>query len=155
MHLSPGYSTNDFFIAYDSHVYIRGVPANVHSDKGSQLVAAGKEVMNVDWETVTKRCSARGTTWIFSPAGAQWRNGAVEIFVKKFKKSFELLYSNTRRNFAEMACAVKRISSILNDRPLSIQKSIKAYADADFLTPITPNMPLGGGVLGFELPYYR
>ena len=90
-------------------------------------MAAGKEVMNVDWETATKRCSASGTTWIFTPAGAQWRNGAVEIFAKKFKKSFELLYSNNRLNFAEMACAVKRISSILNDRPLSIQKSIKAY----------------------------
>jgi hypothetical protein len=50
MHLAPGYSTADFFIAYDSHVYDRGVPANVHSDKGSQLVAAGKEVMDVDWK---------------------------------------------------------------------------------------------------------
>ena len=59
MHLSPGYSTNDFFITYDSHVYIRGVPANVNLDEGSQLVAAGKEVVNVDWETVTKRCSAK------------------------------------------------------------------------------------------------
>ena len=100
--------------------------------------------MNVDWDIVAKRCSARGTTWDFAPAGAQWRNGAVEIFVKKFKKSFELLYSNTRLNFAEMGCAVKRISSILNDRPLSIQKSAKPYPDTDFLTPLTPNMLLTG-----------
>ena len=144
MHLAPGYSTDDFFIAYDSHVYVRGVPATVHSDKGSQLVAAGKEVMNVDWDTITKRCSAKGTTWNFTPAGAQWRNGAVETFVKKFKKSFEVLYSKTRLNFAEIACAVKRISCILNERPLSVQKSVKAYADTDFLTPITPNMLLTG-----------
>ena len=68
-------------------------------------MAAGKEVINVDWETVTKRCSAKGTTWIFTPAGAQWRNGAVKIFVKKFNKSFELLYSNIPLNFAEMACS--------------------------------------------------
>ena len=70
-------------------------------------MAAGKEVINVDWETVTKRCSAKGTTWIFTPAGAQWRNGAVKIFVKKFNKSFELLYSNIPLNFAEMACSEK------------------------------------------------
>ena len=100
--------------------------------------------MDVDWDLVTKRCSAKGTTWNFAPAGAQWRNGAVETFVKKFKKSFELLYSNTRLNYAEMACALKRISSILNDRPLSIQKSAKPYPDTDFLTPITPNMLLTG-----------
>ena len=98
----------------------------------------------MDWKTVTKQCSARGKTWIFTPAGAQWHNGAVEIFVKNFKKSFVLLYNNTRLNFAEMFCAVKHISCILNDRPLSIQKSIKAYPDADFLTPITPNILLTG-----------
>ena len=74
--------------------------------------------MNVDWETVSKRCSANGTDWIFSPARGQWRNGAVETFVKKFKKSYEILYSNTRLTFAEMACAMKRIAYILNERPL-------------------------------------
>ena len=73
MHLAPGYSTDDFFIAYDSHVYDRGVPANVHSDKGSQLVAAGKEVMDVNWDAVAKRCAASGTTWDFAPDGAQWQ----------------------------------------------------------------------------------
>ena len=144
MHLAPGYSTADFFIAYDSHVYDRGVPANVHSDKGSQLVAAGKEVMDVDWEAVAKRYSANGTSWNFAPAGAQWRNGAVEIFVKKFKASFQILYEKTRLNYAEMECAIKRISCILNDRPLSVQKHAKAYPDVDFLAPITPNMLLTG-----------
>ena len=144
MHLAPGYSTEDFFIAYDSHVYDRGVPANVHSDKGSQLVAAGKEVMNVDWEAVARRSPASGTTWSFAPAGAQWRNGAVEIFVKKFKSSFQLLYNKTRLNYAEMTCALKRISCILNDRPLSIQKLTKPQSDVDFLSPITPNMLLTG-----------
>ena len=124
MHLAPGYSTENFFIAYDSHVYVHGVPCYVHSDKGSQLQAAGKEIMSVDWEAVTKRCSANGTTWNFCPAGAQWRNGAVETFVKKFKKSFEVLYSNTQLNFAEMACALKRIACILNERPLSVQTLI-------------------------------
>ena len=98
-------------------------------------MAAGKEVMNVDWDTITKCCSAKGTIWNFTPAGAQWRNGAVEIFVKKFKKSFEVLYSKTRLDFAEMACAVKCISCILNERPLSVQKSVKAYADTRLPDP--------------------
>ena len=143
MHLAPGYSTEDFLIAYDSHVYDRGTPTTVHSDKGSQLVAAGKEV-DFDWDAISRRTSKRGTKWDFTPAGAQWRNGAVEIFVKKFKKSFDILYGKTRLNFAEMACALKRISSVLNDRPLSVQKSTKQYPDVDFLTPITPNMILTG-----------
>ena len=44
----------------------------------------------------------------------------------------------------EMACALKRIANILNDRLLSIQKSSKEYPDIDFLTPLTPNMLLTG-----------
>ena len=100
--------------------------------------------MDVDWEAVAKRYSANGTSWNFAPAGAQWRNGAVEIFVKKFKASFQILYDKTRLNYAEMECAIKRISCILNDRPLSVQKHAKAYPDVDFLAPITPNMLLTG-----------
>ena len=96
------------------------------------------------WDIIAHKSSTQGTNWNFAPAGAQWRNGAVEIFVKKFKKSFELLYNKTRLNFAEMACAMKRIASVLNDRPLSIQKSVNQYPDADFLCPITPNMLLTG-----------
>ena len=86
----------------------------------------------------------QGTTWEFTPAGAQWRNGAVETFVKKFKKSFEILYTSTRMNFAELSCAVKRVANVLNDRPLSVQKSCVEYPTDDFLTPITPNMLITG-----------
>ena len=144
MYIAPGYSTKDFFVAYDSFISERGIPTTVHSDRGSQLVAAGKEVVEFDWDCIARRTSAQGTNWDFAPAGAQWRNGAVEIFVKKFKKSFELLYSKTRLNYAEMSCAVKRIANVLNDRPLSIQKSMKQYPDADFLSPLTPNMLITG-----------
>ncbi len=144
MYLAPGYSTSDFLLAYDSHVGDHGKPSNVHSDRGSQLVAAGKEVANYDWDEIARKTAPHGTTWNFTPAGAQWRNGAVEIFVKKFKKSFEILYSKTRFNYAELSCALKRIACVLNDRPLAIQKSSKPYPDADFLTPLTPNMLVTG-----------
>ena len=121
MYLAPGYATSDFMIAYNSHTSDHGLPNYVHSDKGSQLVAAGKEVANFNWNDIAKSSSLQGTSWDFAPAGAQWRNGAVEIFVKKFKKSFKLLYGTTRLNFAKMACTLKRISNVLNDRPLSFQ----------------------------------
>ena len=144
MYLAPGYATKDFMIAYNSHISDHGIPFYVHSDKGSQLIAAGKEVANFDWDDIARTSSLQGTKWDFAPAGAQWRNGAVEVFVRKFKKSFELLYSATRLNFAELACALKRISNVLNDRPLSVQKSSAAYPGTDFLSPITPNMLLTG-----------
>ena len=144
MYLAPGYATEDFLLAYNSHISDHGLPTKVHSDKGSQLVAAEKELTNFDWDVIAKRASTQGTTWTFTPAGGQWRNGAVEIFVKKFKKSFEVMYRKTRMNYAEMSCAIKRIANVLNDRPLSVQKSHSEYPDRDFLVPLTPNMIVTG-----------
>ena len=108
------------------------------------MVAAEKEIANFEWDVIAKRASTQGTSWKFAPAGGQWRNGAVEVFVKKFKKSFEVLYSKTRLNYAEMSCAVKRIANVLNDRPLSVQKYHSEYPDGDFLLPLTPNMLITG-----------
>ena len=92
MELSPGYSTNDFLLAFSSHVSVRGIPLYVHSDKGSQLVAAHKDLaddpLQYDWDAIAHSTAHEGTTWKFCPAGAQWRNGAAEAFVKKFKLSF-------------------------------------------------------------------
>ena len=144
MHLAPGYSTDNFMLAYTSHTSIRGHPTKVHSDRGSQLVAAGKGIVEFDWDLIAKTTARRGTTWDFAPAGGQWRNGAVEIFVKKFKESFEILYSNTRMNYAELSCAIKRIANVLNDRPLSVQKSSVHHPSEDFLTPLTSNMLILG-----------
>ena len=44
MELSPGYSTTDFLLAYAAHVSQNGIPGYVHSDRGSQLVSAEKDV---------------------------------------------------------------------------------------------------------------
>ena len=94
MELAPGYSTEDFMLAYVSHVSKHGSPSFVHSDGGSQLVAAKKELCNdilkYDWDAIAAATSYQGTTWKFAPAGGQWRNGAAESFVKKFKQSFTI-----------------------------------------------------------------
>ena len=148
MELSPGYSTDDFLIAYSSHVSIRGIPSFVHSDRGSQLVAAHKDIcddpLQYDWDAIASSTASQGTLWKFAPAGGQWRNGAAESFVKKFKLSFLHLYRETKFNYAELGCAVKRISNILNDRPVSVQRTKSDAQDEEFLTPLTPNMLITG-----------
>ena len=148
MELSPGYSTADFLLAYDAHVSQRGLPSYVHSDRGSQLISAHKEVIsephNYDWDLISSSTAAQGTTWHFTPSGGQWRNGSTEAFVKKFKMSFSHLYKDTRLNYAELNSAVKRIANVLNDRPVSAQRSRSFADDEEFLTPLTPNMLLTG-----------
>ena len=134
----------DFLIAYQSHINVRGEPRFVHSDRGSQLVAAHKDVadepLRYDWDLIAASTAAVGTTWKFAPAGGQWRNGAVESFVKKFKRSFVHLYRDMRLNFAELAVAVRRIANVLNHRPVSAQRTKSDAKDDDFLSPLTPNM---------------
>ena len=148
LELSPGYSTADFLLAYSSHTSVRGDPLYVHSDRGSQLVAAHKDLtddhLRYDWAHIAQSTSHKGTVWKFAPAGAQWRNGVAEAFVKKFKLSFHHLYKDTRFSYAEFNCAIKRISNILNDRPVSVQRTNSDSTDDDFLRPLTPNMLLTG-----------
>ena len=148
MELAPGYSTADFLLAYSAHVSQRGIPGYVHSDRGSQLVSAHKEIASeahkYDWDLISHSTASQDTTWYFTPSGGQWRNGSSEAFVKKFKSSFADLYQNTRFNYAELNCAVKRIANILNDRPVSAQRSRSSADDDEFLVPLTPNMLLTG-----------
>ena len=146
--LAPGYSTEDFFLAYECHVSVHGTPSMVHSDRGSQLVAANRELgekqLLYDWEKIAASTGHYGTNWKFAPAGGQWRNGAVEAFVKKFKHSFSHLYKDTSLNYAELLCAVRRIANIQNDRPVSAQRTRPDEQDSDFLCPLTPNMLITG-----------
>ena len=148
MELAPGYSTEDFLLAYSAHISQRGAPSFVHSDRGSQLVAAHKDLtddpLKYDWDAISASTASQGTTWQFAPAGGQWRNGSTEAFVKKFKRSFSHMYQNTRLNYAELNCAIKRIANVLNDRPVSAQRTRSFSPDEDFLAPLTPNMLITG-----------
>lgn len=148
LELAPVYSTDDFLLAHSSQVNVRGIPSFVHSDRGSQLVSAHKELvedpLRYDWDLIAASTSHQGTSWHFAPAEGQWRNGAAESFVKKFKLSFHHLYRETKFNYAELSCAIKRIANILNDRPVSVQRTKSDAQDEDFLSPLTPNMLITG-----------
>ena len=49
------------------------------------------EVPDYDWDVVA---GSMKTAWYFTPAQAQFRNGAVEIYVKKFKRTLEHKFKN-------------------------------------------------------------
>ena len=154
LYLAGGYSTQDFLLAWDAFVADQGEPITCHSDRGSQLVSAAKlspdmEVPEYDWDLVAS--SMRKTVWHFTPAQAQFRNGAVEIFVKKFKRTLEHKFSNRKMKLLEMETALKIVASVANSRPLSARYGPKGGTDPDYLTPLTPNMLLTGRA-NIEIP---
>ena len=152
IYLAPGYSTGDFILAWAEFESDCGIPRRVHSDRGSQIVSAAGQVEGpeYDWEQISRQNKGQ-TTWSFCPSGAQWRNGAIESFVKKFKQSLEL-YKESGFNYAELQSAFKRISSVLNSRPISARYGPRhAECDPDYLEVITPNMLLTSRS-GVDLP---
>ena len=147
-HLAGGYWTNDFLLAWDAFTADHGEPLTCHSDRGTQLVSAAKynpdlEAPNYDFDVVAKKTK---TVWHFTPAQAQFRNGAVEVFVKKFKRTLDHKFRNRKMKLLELNTAFKVIASVVNSRPVSARYGPKGGNDPDFLTPITPNMLLTGRV---------
>ena len=146
LYVACGYSTRDFLLTWDQHVSDCGHPRLVHSDRGSQLVSAAEELKarpEYDWDFISKT-TAGDSTWKFCPAGAQFRNGATEIFVKKVKRSLVHTYGDKNLNLQEFITAVKRVANVLNSRPVYAVMGPTGGADPDFIQPLTPNMMLTG-----------
>ena len=153
LYVAGGYATEDFLLAWDAFAADHGDPLTCHSDRGSQIVAAAKmnpdlEVPNYDFDVVSRKTK---TVWHFTPSQAQFRNGAVEIFVRKFKRTLEHKFKGRKMRLLEMETALKIVASVANSRPLSARYGPKGGCDPDFLTPLTPNMMLTGRS-GCEIP---
>ena len=93
IYLAGGLGTEDFLLAWDGFVADNGQPLVAYSDRGSNLVAAAKEgggqdLPGYDWDQIAEAAQGK-TDWQFHPAGSQFRNGAVEVFVKKFKRTLK------------------------------------------------------------------
>ena len=155
IYLAGGLSTTDFLLVWDSFVSDHGQPAVAYSDRGSNLTSAAKEkeeenLSSCQWDKIVD--STRGKTeWKFHPAQSQFRNGAVESFVKKFKRTLYHKFGNRMMFMLEMQCCFKVISSILNSRPIYARWGSRGGLDPDYLSPLTPNMILTGRA-NAELP---
>ena len=139
----PGYSTNDFLCKHAEFVYTHGQPASIVSDRGSQLVAAGKVTSVVDWDHIASKNP--GTEWIHVPAGAQHRNGISEAMVKVMKKSLHLaLQPGEILTYAEIVTLFAKISYSVNSRPLALQDTSPNSQQDEDMMPLTPNQLLLG-----------
>ena len=92
------YGTEAFLLQWGSFAALRGVPATVVSDKGSQLTAKTNYVAwsekedptHWGWENIEAKTAASGVVWTFVHAGCQWQNGLAERRVGATKKTLGL-----------------------------------------------------------------
>ena len=139
----PGYDTASFLMALRRFTSLRGWPSVILSDRGTQLVAAEKELTSM-WESMNRDqvyrvSSDNGTVWRFGSADSPWHQGAVEALVKSVKRCIKFSVNDQKLTLTELSTLLYEVSNILNERPLGVLPG----DDAD-INILTPNMQLIG-----------
>ena len=110
------------FLVFRRFVTIRGYPAIIYADNGTQLRAAAKEMKNIlqglDWEKIQVFGVEKGTTWKFVPPDAPWRNGCAESLIRSTKKCLLHAIGNHILSFAEVQTTLYETANVLNERPI-------------------------------------
>ena len=121
--LVEGYSTQDFLLALRRFGTLRGYPATIYSDAGSQLSAANKELreMTKKWKLDELRNdgTSHGLTWTFTKSSdAPWENGCCESLIRLIKRSLTMAIGDSILTFSELQTTFFEIANLLNERPI-------------------------------------
>ncbi|KAK4304812.1 hypothetical protein Pmani_023247 [Petrolisthes manimaculis] len=138
--LADGYDTESFLTTFRRFVCIRGYPRTVHSDGGTQLVAASKELNQITkgWKfsEILNFGTKEGMEWIFNKsADAPWQNGCSEALIRLIKRSLTLIIGDSVLTFGELQTVLFEVANMLNERPIGI----KPCTDPDLGTYLCPN----------------
>ena len=122
--LTDSYSTDSILQTLRKFVCIRGCPAEILSDQGSQMKAAAKDITKEwDWSIVSSWANANKIKWTLTPAEGQHQNGLSESLVKTTKRSIQHVIGESVLTFSELQLAFYEISNIINTRPCLLYTS--------------------------------
>ena len=142
--LAASYSTTDFLQCLQRQIAIYGMPQSIHSDQGSQLMAAASDLK--EWEGLAEEARKLGITWTFSPAACPWRNGQAERAIGLVKSSLKAQVERSELlDYGELETALIKVAALVNERPLAV----RIYADSDYY-PISPADLLLGRMGGYK-----
>ena len=150
--LAPDYSTDKFLQVLRRFVSIRGYPAKIYSDNGSQLVAANKELrsMTQEWDLdkMQEFGATEGLKWEFTSANASWQNGISEALVKSVKRAIYAAIGHNIMTFSELQTICFEVANLVNERPIGRHPTTSE--DGTYLCPndlllgrSTPKVPSG------------
>ena len=150
-----GYDTQSFLLKHEEFIARHGAPNSVVSDRGTQLVSAGRVLANKsdagdkdapiswNWAKITRDNAV--SNWIFAPIGSPHFNGLPEATIKVLKRTLALsIHAGTELTYPELVTLLARISYTVNDRPLGLANTSATSEQEDYLAPLTPNMMLLG-----------
>ena len=131
------YSTDAFLLAIRRFIAIRGCPTKMLSDRGTQLVAANKELKQIiaglDENALKEFGADNSIDWAFSAADAPWQNGCAESLIKSAKKAIAVAIGAQVLTFSEMQTVLFEAANLLNERPIGRKPS--SVEDGAYLSP--------------------
>ena len=137
------YSTNAVLMTMRRFGSMRGWPAVIHSDPGSQLESASGK-LDCWWKNMEKSLAtfagSKNFRWETSPADSPWRQGKVERRIAIVKKHIQRAIGDTRLTPLELQTILLEIANICNERPITLAKP----RDDGSYSLITPNQLLMG-----------
>ena len=109
--LTEGYSTNDFLNTFHRFVCIRGYPATIHSDNGTQLVAANKELRNIAKQLNLNKIidfgTSKGVQWSFNKSSdSPWYNASCESLIRLVKTGLVKSIGESILTFSELQTVI-------------------------------------------------
>eukprot|EP00794_Sanderia_malayensis_P000824 gene824-121_t len=122
LELAMDYSTIELLQVLRRFFCIRGFPAVILSDSGSQMVGADRvlrEMMEGFYaDQLRKLCTERGTQWIFTTPAAPYQNGCAEALVRSCKRALKIaIVEQVLRPFELYTCLLE-VANLLNQRPI-------------------------------------
>ncbi|XP_018393245.1 PREDICTED: uncharacterized protein LOC108772247 [Cyphomyrmex costatus] len=133
------YTTEAFIAAYKRFTARRGICATLHSDCGTNLVGADRELRqrfdqaSQDLKELATRLADHGTKWHFIPPAAPHFGGKWEAAVKSSKFHLLRVIGDSILTYEELTTLMTQIEAVLNSRPLC-----PLTEDADDFAALTP-----------------
>ena len=115
-------STMEFLQVLRRFLAMRGRPAVILSDNGSQFVGAEKElrqmVGDVNEDEVKEFCGEKGMQWKFITPGAPHQNGCAEALVKTCKRALKKAVGSQVLTPLELYTVLLEVANLVNQRPI-------------------------------------
>ena len=116
---------------------IREYPRKVYSDRGSQLIAASKELKTLfkqlNWDNIIDISAQNGLEWVLSPAEALWYNGCCESLTRSIKICLQRSIGEQKHSYNELQTFLYETADLLNERPIG--KIPTTPEDGSYLCP--------------------
>ena len=137
LEIATDYSTDAFLLVMRRFMSIRGCPIKMWSDRGTQLVAANKEMRQViashDESVIREFGADNAIDWEFNAPDAPWQNGCAEALIKSAKKAISVAIGGQILTFPEMQTVLYEAANLLNERPIGRHPT--SPEDGTYLSP--------------------